>query len=375
MTLSRYLTVQQIVMGGIMALGGHLLFGHIPDKLRGSRIHISGQVMGVTAMVLPVASFIYYFSDMQSGSEEYATAINLTAYCLMSTLIALAYYILLDRPNDKRFLRVHLAVGLLYPLPLWGGLCCGSEFIAKHTIVACYTLFCVLAIVHISSCLYLYRQKRLHFIEDEDATYLQEVELKLLGRTLYASLGLIIVSILAPSFFSYPMWLGGVFVCCFIVGVVYIYICYNKIVYHNINALIQIEEEEELEEEYEAAVTTKSVVINDEVLSHIERNLKNWVAKGRFRSADISINNVAKAVYTNRTYLSRYINSVHQCSFKTWVTQLRVEESKRLMVDSPELPISDIARRVGFASVESFSHTFTRYVQCSPSRWRESRGL
>lgn len=360
-----------------MALGLHLIFMAIPQKLKGSRLHISGRIIGAAMTVLPLASFVFNLFNMRSCGPSYATAVNLTSYCLTSTLIAMAYYVLLDKTNDRIFLNIHLVLGISHPFPLWIGLCFGSEFVARHMIIVAYTLFCVLAVIHISTCFYFYRQELINSRKGE--TKLNEAELKLIGRTIYVSMSLIFIGFISASSSLYPLWLGMIFIACFIGGAIYIYICYHKAISYIINSFINPEAEvldlqPDLPEEEEETILT-TATINDDIKAHIEKQLQKWINKKGYLQSDASINAVAKAVYTNRTYLSKYINSVYGCSFKTWITQLRIEEAKKLMQSNPQLSISDIATETGFTSVASFSHIFTRYEGTSPSKWREKSSI
>ncbi|MFR9502748.1 MAG: helix-turn-helix transcriptional regulator [Rikenellaceae bacterium] len=368
-------------MSGILALGCHLIFIPIPKKLKGSRIHISGQLIGAAMTILPIASYIFCFFNLRSFGPHYATAINLISYCATSTLVCLAYYVLMEQTNDKTYLTIHITTGLLYPFPLLIGLNCGSEFIIKHILIAFYTIFCILAIIHILTCLYFYRQRYLTFTDDISG--IEGVEFKLIGRTIHVSMVLIIIGTLSAASSYYPMWLGLIFISIFISGTIYIYICYHRILYSNIDSLIADEDEsvdsevEEVEEVEEIVYfeETSTNTISDETRAHIKEYLQRWINKKEFLNPTTSINSVAQAVCTNRTYLSRYINSAYNCSFKTWITQLRIEESKRLMIKHPEMSISQIAMQTGFTSSTSFSHIFTRYEEITPSLWREDNLL
>ncbi|MFR9533708.1 MAG: helix-turn-helix domain-containing protein [Rikenellaceae bacterium] len=202
------------------------------------------------------------------------------------------------------------------------------------------------------------------------------LEFKLIGRTIYVSMIMILVGLFSASFFSYPMWMGFVFMGYFVGGAIYIYVCYHKILYSNINSLIPVGEQglDIVDEQMADEINIEDLsawVISDEVKSHIEAHLQRWVDRKEFLLPDATLNSAAQKLFTNRTYLSRYINMVYNCSFKTWVTQQRIEESKRLMSESPARPISQIAKQTGFTSMTSFSHLFTRYEGVTPSRWRE----
>ena len=83
------------------------------------------------------------------------------------------------------------------------------------------------------------------------------------------------------------------------------------------------------------------------------------------------MNQVAEQLGTNRTYLSRYINDTSGCNFNSWLTRLRIEEAKRLLISSPTLSLDKIAMKVGFASKSHFMSSFKSFVGTTPGRWRE----
>ena len=52
--------------------------------------------------------------------------------------------------------------------------------------------------------------------------------------------------------------------------------------------------------------------------------------------------------------------------------ECRIQEARRLL-QTTELPVSELAMRLGFSSLQHFSDTFTRFVGCSPSNWRRTQ--
>lgn len=72
---------------------------------------------------------------------------------------------------------------------------------------------------------------------------------------------------------------------------------------------------------------------------------------------------------TNRTYLSEYINTTYNKSFRDWITDLRIEYAKRLMSQKPQLKIQEIAELSGFLSTSHFNRTFREKEGCSPVKW------
>ncbi len=97
---------------------------------------------------------------------------------------------------------------------------------------------------------------------------------------------------------------------------------------------------------------------------------ERWIETKEYLDQGITIQRVASEIHTNRTYLSAYINSQYNMNFREWVTSRRIDEAQRILAAERDAMISDVAQRVGFASVASFSRAFTRREGVSPVVWR-----
>ena len=100
------------------------------------------------------------------------------------------------------------------------------------------------------------------------------------------------------------------------------------------------------------------------------RLFEQWMQTEKpYRNPDFQLMDVRAVLPKNRTYLSHFINSAYGCSFFQLVNRYRVDEAKRLMKDSPEMKLSDIASRCGFSSPAVFSRTFARETGATPREW------
>lgn len=106
--------------------------------------------------------------------------------------------------------------------------------------------------------------------------------------------------------------------------------------------------------------------------AQISKRLEVWVESHGYTQNGITINDIAVIAATNRTYLSKYVNTTHGCSFRVWVNRLRIERAKELLLDD-EVSIDEVSREVGYASYNSFIHSFRRYEGCSISQWRREQ--
>ena len=105
--------------------------------------------------------------------------------------------------------------------------------------------------------------------------------------------------------------------------------------------------------------------------SGIKEQLGRWIANESYRQQGLTIEEMAASLATNRTYLSSYINTVYQMSFREWIVSLRIAYAKRQLVEHTELTVAAISEASGFLSLSHFIKIFTKNVGCSPSTWRK----
>lgn len=100
--------------------------------------------------------------------------------------------------------------------------------------------------------------------------------------------------------------------------------------------------------------------------------IRTWLEKERpYLDRSFRLVDVATVVPLNRTYLSRIFNEGLGESFSDMISRLRMDEAKRLLAESPETPIAEIAERCGFASHSSFHRAFVRYEGIKPGDYRQ----
>ncbi|MEH7415514.1 response regulator [Neobacillus drentensis] len=85
----------------------------------------------------------------------------------------------------------------------------------------------------------------------------------------------------------------------------------------------------------------------------------------------ITLKDAAESVHMNPSYLSQLFKQQLNKKFVDYLTELRIEESKRLLRNTT-LRMSEIAERVGYADLAYFSNNFKRITGCSPSEFRKS---
>jgi AraC-like DNA-binding protein len=94
-----------------------------------------------------------------------------------------------------------------------------------------------------------------------------------------------------------------------------------------------------------------------------------------YKQTNLSLEELAKLLQSNRTYLSEAINSHYQKNFSRWLNECRVKASKELLAN-PEFDnysIEGIAKEVGFSSISTFNSNFKKITGLTPSYFRKNR--
>lgn len=108
----------------------------------------------------------------------------------------------------------------------------------------------------------------------------------------------------------------------------------------------------------------------DEQPSTTIEKVLNYIKKTPL--ADVNLNDAAKSVHLNASYLSQLFKQQLNKKFVDYLSELRIDEGKRLLRQT-SLPMSEIAERVGYSDISYFSHNFKKVTGQTPSEYRKSK--
>ena len=120
----------------------------------------------------------------------------------------------------------------------------------------------------------------------------------------------------------------------------------------------------------EKKTLSKPLDISEEITQDILDKLSAFEAEKKYLSRAISLNDMAKSLGTNSTYLSKVINNEKGRNFSTYINHLRVAFAFEELKNNPtfrKYTIKAIAEESGFKNAESFSKTFYKVYGFYPS--------
>ena len=116
-------------------------------------------------------------------------------------------------------------------------------------------------------------------------------------------------------------------------------------------------------------------MLSEENIQIISKNLKLVMEEEKlYLQPKLTLNTVARAINTNKSYLSSYLHSVEQTTFYDFVNRYRIVEACRIMEDSEmrkTYVIVQIARLCGFSSVSTFNRYFYKITGVLPSKYKK----
>lgn len=104
-----------------------------------------------------------------------------------------------------------------------------------------------------------------------------------------------------------------------------------------------------------------------------EKLLDLFINEAIYKNPDLKITHLSEKLHTNRTYISKHINTEFSCTFNDFVNRYRIEEAKRLLIEdsSKTYSLNYISEKSGFGSMGSFMRIFKEFEGITPGQYRE----
>ena len=143
----------------------------------------------------------------------------------------------------------------------------------------------------------------------------------------------------------------------------FVYYAIRYIQYGNTFSAVEAILDVNLEKEFK----NKSVNTSN---SQLDEAISKWETEKKYLARNLTVENVANSLCTNRTYLSNFINTQKKKTFNEWINGLRINEAKELLLNNPDMPILEVCELVGFTDKSNFGRHFSKITGYSPVAWR-----
>lgn len=121
-----------------------------------------------------------------------------------------------------------------------------------------------------------------------------------------------------------------------------------------------------------SSILTKYNLINKRKrlnYKYVESEINKLIKSGEIFKPGLTVNELAKKLDINVRDLSQIINKIYKNNFSNWINSLRVERSKKLLLENKNFTIEAIAKESGFNSKSNFNRVFKLETNLTPSEW------
>ncbi len=349
--------------------GAYFLLARTPDKAIFDNYLRSRRIMGCALLLLAANYAVHLFTEIRLRDIDAAILMNLSTYFLCYWLFSSALTTLLDRFYvTRRRMATHLAQWLLFTLAagiilkwLPEGTTQKIGLFAMAAWLVCYGLTLARRLIK------AYRRAVRLFddtLSDDIAAYIRWLSIFTYWAVIFG-VGCGLLTFLPDRYIF--LWVFSS-----IPFYVYLFCSYmNYLLFYE-----QVERALEADALTEPAVSDNapelSAAMQTSIRTDIATRLEEWIAADGYTRPGLTITDLANDLLTNRTYLSGYINTTYDTTFREWITRLRIEYAKRLLLGSPELTVQDVSERSGFQSTSHFIRIFKERTACPPAKWRKT---
>lgn len=360
-------------------------FGRTPDKVIFGTYRKSRRLIAIAILLLTANYLTHYILKLRFVDPVAAILMNLTTYFLCYWVFTAALNTLINRfyISTRRFAK-HVILWVVYSaLALLTRFYITDEATQRLTLISlalglmCYGLYLSYRLLSI------YRRAVKLFDEtaaDDLAMYIKWMN-HFTYYVLVYGIGCSVLTFL-PEEYCYLWILSSLPL------YVYIFCCYQNylLFYEQVETVIldesanstnektlfatepepESESKSEPEEEEEA-----EPIINQRRFEEIADGIERWIAAKGFLQTGLTIKRLADTLRTNRTYLSKYINSTYKTTFRNWISDMRIEYAKECMAGCSDPMLAEISEKSGFTSLSHFMKTFKEKEGISPAKWRK----
>lgn len=356
----------------MLFFGFFFLFAKTPEKKIFKNYLRSRQMMGIAMLLLSANYSVHFFFGIRFKNADSAILMNMSTYFLCYSLFSSALIMLLDRFYiTKRRVWTHIILWIIFStlsgvvlflLP--------SGIMQKFSLFALAAWLVVFGVVLARRVIIAYRRAIRIFNEtqaDDIGAYIEWLSIFTYWAVIFG-VGCGLLTFL-PDEYVFIWILSSI--------PFYSYLFYSYQNYLLFYEQVENAFEQDIQSDEELLTNSgiEPEMVSEEVpgsYTEFTEKVGNWIKTDGYVQQGLTIKELSKILYTNRTYLSAYIKTTYKMTFREWITSLRLEYAKNILKKHPEINIQKLAESSGFLSRSNFIKLFSEKEGCTPAKWKKA---
>ena len=356
----------------MLFFGFYFLFAKTPEKKIFTNYLRSRQMMGIAMLLLSANYSVHFFFGIRFKNVNSSILMNMSTYFLCYSLFSSALIMLLDRFYiTKRRVWTHIILWIIFST--FSGVVLfllPSGIMQKISLFALAVWLIAFGVVLARRVIVAYRRAIRIFNEtqaDDIGAYIEWLSIFTYWAVIFG-VGCGLLTFL-PDRYVYIWVLSSIPFYC------YLFHCYQNYLLFYEQVENAFEQDIQSEEELLTNSGIEPEMVSEEVpgsYAEFIEKVGNWIKTDGYVQQGLTIKELSKILYTNRTYLSAYIKTTYKMTFREWITSLRLEYAKNILKEHPEINIQKLAESSGFLSQSNFIKLFSEKEGCTPAKWKKS---
>lgn len=356
----------------MLFFGFYFLFAKTPEKKIFTNYLRSRQMMGIAMLLLSANYSVHFFFGIRFKNVNSSILMNMSTYFLCYSLFSSALIMLLDRFYiTKRRVWTHIILWIIFST--FSGVVLfllPSGIMQKISLFALAVWLIAFGVVLARRVIVAYRRAIRIFNEtqaDDIGAYIEWLSIFTYWAVIFG-VGCGLLTFL-PDRYVYIWVLSSIPFYC------YLFHCYQNYLLFYEQVENAFEQDIQSEEEFLTNSGIEPEMVSEEVpesYTEFIEKVDNWIKTDGYVQQGLTIKELSKILYTNRTYLSAYIKTTYKMTFREWITSLRLEYAKNILKEHPEINIQKLAESSGFLSQSNFIKLFSEKEGCTPAKWKKS---
>ena len=339
--------------------------------------------------LLAVHFFLQMCFGFRASREEVGAVINILVYLPSFTLFAMAIYNIEATHTNRR--KMNMVCAAVYAAML-AAFAVGYSFSGSLSIGAWLYVMLALFLGNIVYCIYMIiieMNKRKKLLETMTAT-----DMRPFTRYVHASLALLFLTaaiipfaILSTKSLYIIGPFGLVATLFFIVNFVAFGNCYvpteELLDRERGNGETDAEDDADDDAEQTTAESCASQSAADsdqsaqrlsaERSAFIQAALDKWCADMGYKDSSVNMLTLSHSLDINKNELTQFFSQCQNTTFRIWLSEIRFNAAKRMMIEYPDYSNDIISSECGFSSRSYLYRVFKEKEGCTPIAWRDKQ--
>ena len=111
--------------------------------------------------------------------------------------------------------------------------------------------------------------------------------------------------------------------------------------------------------------------LSEERRNFIQNSLDQWCMDLGYKDCNVNILTLSRTLYISKNELSQFFDQCLHSNFRIWLSEIRLNAAKKMMLEYPDYSNDIISAECGFSCRTHLYRIFKTKEGCSPTAWRD----